>query len=77
MTWMPRYLDRYDQDAKIIGQICWSYYDLDAKENLLDSDSWAPVLLLIQDGKADLQNVMVIDETRIDYYAKSSMYIQM
>ena len=40
MTWMPRY------------QIS----DLDAKENLLDSDSWAPVLLLIQDGQADLQN---------------------
>ena len=27
---------------------------LDAEENLLDSDGWAPVLLLIEDGEAHL-----------------------
>ena len=32
--------------------------NLDAKENLLDSDSRAPVLLLVQDGQAHLQNDM-------------------
>ena len=29
--------------------------NLDAKENLLDGDGRAPVLLLVQDGEADLQ----------------------
>ena len=39
-----------------------SYFDictdlnLDAKENLLDGDGRAPVLLLVQDGEADLQH---------------------
>ena len=30
--------------------------NLDAKENLLDGDGRAPVLLLVQDGEADLQH---------------------
>ena len=46
--------------------------NLDAKENLLDGDGRAPVLLLVQDGEADLQHEI---DARQGVKQKASMKI--